>query len=79
MSEFPHWPHFRRKPAKCGDGSLYLEFDYRLRITVDESTMTWKMLIPPRGVFPDGEREIWDDSTWFSKEAELIDLKSYVN
>lgn len=79
MSEFPDWQQFRPRPAEFGDGSLKcFEFKYRLRITVNESVMAYEIIIPPLGVFPDGDKECWDDSKWFRRGAEL-DLKSYVN
>ncbi len=79
MSEFPDWELFERRPAKFGDGGHEcLEFEYRLRIIVDEAKMIWEMLLPPRGVFPEGDSETWDDSQWFSKRAEL-DLNPYLN
>jgi len=80
MSTCPDWWNFSRRPAEYGDGSQEcLEFEYRLRLTVDESTMTWEMLIPPKGILPESESESLDDSEWFSKKVELINIDSYVN
>jgi len=79
MSEFPGWELFERRPAKLGDGGdVWVEFEYRLRIRVEEAKMIWEMLLPPRGVFPEGDSETWNDSQWFAKRAEL-DLNPYMN
>ena len=80
MSTCPDWWSFPRRSAQYRDGiQEYLEFEYRLRLTVDESTMVWEMLIPPKGILPESELESRDDSMWFSKKVELLNINSYVN
>lgn len=80
MTEFPDWHLFKPRPAEAehGDESLTCyEFYYRLRIRIENSIMTYEMLIPPLGIFPDGDADTWDDSGWFRREA-VLDVKSYI-